>query len=151
MAKKEQRTSKAEMERRIHQIVRAINEGNSRYTIARTIMKDYGVKEAFAYKMHAKAIEKIKQSYADETKFLSELMLADLNYIYKLAVQQQNLPAALKAKKQIAELTGIEAPKKTDSSIKLDGFENIDDKQLAAIIASGNAIAGESRDGISKP
>lgn len=151
MAKTDNRTSKAEMEKRIQQIVRLITEGNSKYTVIRSIAKEYGVKEAFAYKMYKRALERIKEAYKDDTEHLTELMLADLQYIYRLAIKQGNLQAALKAKKQIAELTGIDAPKKTDANIALNGLENISDEQLAAIIASGQNLANQGSNGVGKP
>lgn len=136
------RADKATVEKRIESIVSAILEGRRTPSIIANAMKQWGVSNQQAYKYYHAALKRIRAEFDDKLPEYIKAHLTRLEYVYKIAMERNELKPALAAMKQISDLLGLDAPKEIKSTLGFEGLTDATDDQLARIIASGAAAAG---------
>lgn len=138
------RASATVVEQRVESMVTAILEGRRTPSIIANAMRQWGVSNQQAYKYYHAALKRIRAEFDDKLPEYIKAHLTRLEYVYKLAMERNELKPALAAMKQISDLLGLDAPKEIKSTMGFEGLTDATDDQLKRIVASGLAAASGS-------
>lgn len=144
------RADKATVEKRVESMVNAILEGRRTPSIIANAMKQWGVSNQQAYKYYHAALKRIRAEFDDKLPDYIKAHLTRLEFIYKTAMDRQELKPALAAMKQISDLLGLDAPKEFKGTMGFEGLTDATDEQLAKIITAGAAAASGSGHGTNR-
>lgn len=109
-----QRADKVQKQKRVEQAVNALLDGERVQVVVNALMEQYDIAEKTAYEYTKEATARINQKTSENIETRISKHRNRLERLYAKAVKQNDVRGAKQILKDLADLDGLDAPKRTD-------------------------------------
>jgi organic radical activating enzyme len=109
-----EKTDKVQVDMRIEQAVNALLDGATVQSVVRSFMAEYGISQQQAYKYTKMAQERIHEKIDENIEQKISKHYKRLERLYKKCLDTGDKRTARMLLKDMADLEGLDAPKRTD-------------------------------------